>query len=267
MNDDGFVIHFGAGGSSQAHYQNTHEAPDFYADNDSSLWGNTLHGVFIVDPQFLVRNRIRKVVITSSYVHEIRQQLLGLGLPDASIVVPSKSELSFRPFATAAQRESVLIALAQFLDSLGTLPIVLQGGTALGIFRDGDLIPWDDDLDLASSVTDCAQIVDRLNAIGAAPYLDHGPDRTMIKAEITTTLESRIPLGISQYDPSRDVYIDRFEGHVWEWPLNMYLKPVGVTIGQLTFFVPGRPDYYFSRVYGDGWRVPNERFGFDDYGR
>ena len=262
-----FVVHFGIGGSAEAYSKNSGKTPDVYVDNDRKFWGKTIRGTPVLSPTTLVDLPFTEIVITSGYVQEIRLQLSDLGISEDLITIPTKVDLSHRRFKTHEQRSSALEALDSFLCGIETLPIVTQGGTALGLVRDGDLIAWDDDIDLAASVTETTKIMEHLQQLGADPYLDKGRERTMIKAHLPTSRGDRIPLGISQYDPALDIFVDCFESFRWEWPIEMYLDPLVIGVGGRSFFVPSSTSHYLSTVYGTEWNTPNPQFGFDDYGK
>ena len=87
------TIFFGTGGVAKGYCQNTGTLPDLFVDNDKNRWGELFEGVEVCNPEILSDIEIEKVVITSSYLKEIKPQVLKLGVPEELIVEPSKDNL------------------------------------------------------------------------------------------------------------------------------------------------------------------------------
>lgn len=82
------VIIFGLG---KIYRDNIHSFPSqdkivAYMDNNKELYGQCIDGVKVVSPMDIAHYEYDKVVIMSSYVNEIKQQLLCLGVSEERIV-------------------------------------------------------------------------------------------------------------------------------------------------------------------------------------
>ena len=76
------VIFFGASSLGQAAYYLLRNKFDIlkYVDNDPVKWGEELEGIQIISPTELLEFTNTQIIITSSYVEEIAQQLQELGI-------------------------------------------------------------------------------------------------------------------------------------------------------------------------------------------
>lgn len=123
------------------------------ADNDISRQGGVLEGVRIIAPQALPGILFDQLIITSQWVDAITLQLTQeLGIHENKIQVPTKQQLKaaepFRHPPTLALAHEMLCAIAHFLRQQ-QISACLDSGTLLGVIRDRQLIPWDDDIDMA----------------------------------------------------------------------------------------------------------------------
>ena len=145
---NGLIFYFGAAGAGEAYCEHSGELPDYFIDNDKNKWGGSLLGKKILEPDFLKKANVKKVVITSGYLKSIFPQLLQIGVPESKIVIPRKSWLGKHPFKTLKARVESARILSDFMNYNENFYITAVGGTALGFARDNDFILWDFDIDL-----------------------------------------------------------------------------------------------------------------------
>ena len=82
------VIIFGLG---KIYRDNIHSFPSqdkivAYMDNNKELYGQCIDGLKVISPMNIADYEYDKVVIMSSYVNEIKQQLLCLGVSEDKII-------------------------------------------------------------------------------------------------------------------------------------------------------------------------------------
>ncbi len=260
----GFVVFFGVGGSAKAYCQNTNQLPDYFCDNDQSLWGTHFHGIEIISPQQLASKPISQIVLTSSYVVDILQQLSTLGIPSDVVHVPAKSEWSSQPFQSPARRKKVL-ALVQQLQQSGCsrYPCVVVGGACLGILRNNDLIPWDDDIDFRADVYDFNAFKSYLEKNHLTIRVEDGLRRSIVSAWQVD--DSPVDFSITFYDGDTPFHLDTFDRYEWRWPSEMFRFPFAASVQECTILLPNPPEHYLTQVYGSDWSTPKENFSALDY--
>lgn len=266
-------VYFGAGSSARAFCINSGTLPDYFVDNDSNLWGTQFLGVTVLRPKELLSLRPSRIVLTSSFVEEIRLQLKTLGYSNEQIVLPPKSMWSLQPFRDEGVRKATLNRMSQFQTIPGLRrPVVVVGGACLGLVRSGDLIPWDDDVDFRASDLDADLIRRHLVADKSFRSETHDKDGKAValvgswkftgdQAHVKT-----VDYSFSFYDSASVGLVDRFDRYEWIWPRKMFEEPFSLEVGDVRINVPNPPSDYLSQVYGLDWRSPRDDFSVDDYG-
>ncbi|WP_218353238.1 LicD family protein [Alteromonas lipotrueiana] len=123
------------------------------ADNDTGRHGTQLLDVPVIPPARLSELNFDALIITSQWVDAIRHQLVNeLNIDPALIHIPPKQQVkAAHPFMhppTLKLAHTLMHQLHSFLETYGIVAC-LDSGTLLGAVRDQQLIPWDDDIDLA----------------------------------------------------------------------------------------------------------------------
>ena len=152
--------------------------------------------------------------------------------------------------------EKSLLEIKELMDELKVI-FFLRHGTCLGAVRDGQLITWDDDIDIGSIIEmngldekSIYKIVDNFKLNG-------------FKAEVFES-SFHISVSLSKYGISIDWTCYKIlQGNIYQYPavkipVELYddMKPISF-LGT-TFFVPNPPEKYLSLKYGSEWKTPKK---------
>ena len=167
------VIIFGAGNAGLAAVNNLgpNEQCIAFCDNDEAKVGSQLAELPVVSPAKLTELVFDKILIASEYFERIGQQLVEqIGISPDKISVLAANQIKPFRFGDSPEgrqaSETLLGALSQCLSKY-QIKHHIDAGTLLGIFRDGHLIPWDDDLDIAIPAEEVNKVRDHQGDITA----------------------------------------------------------------------------------------------------
>ena len=161
------------------------------------------------------------------------------------------------------------------------LPYTLDAGTLLGIARDGDLIPWDNDLDMmlpVDSIPDLRKLYGKIHKRGwkvsrtytmpfASAAWKAGQPRVI-------KIRSRNLLYFGPGSTLLDItIIYKHEGYYW-WEMAKHICRIPASFidsvdevgyAGISIKVPHPYKQYLERTYGD-WRTPRPDFPRDEFG-
>ncbi|QCR31512.1 LicD family protein [Lysinibacillus sp. SGAir0095] len=160
------ILLFGASLGGQNFIKNHINDYNFLAiiDNDEQKHGKLLSNIEIISPRSIHNYNFDKIIVTSMYVDSISKQLAELGIPEQRIEFASKNSMKVDelPFENPAILEKTNQLITEISKSLNRIPHFYTFGTLLGIARDGRLIPWDDDIDIAIFGSDRQKVQEAL---------------------------------------------------------------------------------------------------------
>lgn len=276
------VVIFGAGQAGLAAIKNVSADCHIVAicDNDKNKVGEVLEGVEIVAPDTLSELDFEQILVASEYSEQICQQLHAMpDMQSKEIIVLSAS--SIKPFhfgdnaTVRLASEKVLLVLCKVLSELNIKHYV-DAGTLLGLYRDGELIPWDDDLDFALPADQVAKVRQHADTLLAAlstatnqkweisEYFASQDFGLVRKGDIRSFKLAAV--GSDKALPLVDFFIKYSDDKNMDYVIASrgFSMPSQhmCTLSALIFrgeevAIPGDPEGYLSRHYGD-WRTPKQ---------
>jgi len=133
------------------------------------------------------------------------------------------------------------------------LPFWLGGGAFLGIYRDGNFLKWDKDIDLDTFdeylIPKFDLLCERFKAKGyivRSTKRVRAPKINVIKRGERITLRGLFKEDDGYRSNLLFCYLDKF-----------YVKEKYIPFGGTFFRVPNPIEEYFIYLYGENWRVPN----------
>jgi SAM-dependent methyltransferase len=186
-----------------------------------------------------------------------RGEIMGLNKHGFPCVFFKDRKADFFPYALGLVREAGDLLKAKF--GIDLMPMY---GTLLGIVRDGELIPHDDDFDMcyvSRQTTDhgiCQEALDIMECLREAGYK-----------------VNKAAFGFFQVYV-KDIYFDIFVGWVRDDQFRLYWGvPDGLPILEIeplepidmygvSFPAPRNRELILSTIYGSGWRSPDPSFTY-----
>lgn len=144
-------------------------------------------------------------------------------------------------------------------------PLFLMYGTLLGLYRDGDFIPGDDDFDVGYA----SQVHDPVSAKKEVIEIIN----ILIKAGFTIVFNQRgKPFRIKETPGEPEIHLDvrpiwYQDGHVWAHkqaclPLDMasFENVNTTTLRGTKVYIPSSTEGFLRAYYGEGWNIPDPGF-------
>jgi lipopolysaccharide cholinephosphotransferase len=275
---------FGAGASAKAYILNCSEDREFIGiiDNDVNKKGQVIEGVVVCGPDELSLFDYSEIVITTQWAVEVEQQLLKeLKVPSDKVTTPPKHQLKKQkpPFYDNLSRafgRSIICDLSDIAIARG-VPLVLDFGTLLGIVRDGDIIEWDDDIDMSipeGGFEDIIAVIDTFisrDKSGVIWSVEKTRDKNgkgmglvLIFTDPNNALSIfKTTFSVREFKDGNSVHLPSLG--MWFSPEHHFRSVETLAWQNSIVQVPAAPEAYLGFVYGDDWRTPKQNITFSDY--
>lgn len=257
-----------------------------FCDNDKNKVGKQLMSSPIISPEQLVNHQDCTIFIASEFAEQIMIQLESDRIVDpAKIKIVPASYV--RPLtlgqdlSTRQMAESILQLIAKHLNET-KVKYYVDAGTLLGIIRDGELIPWDDDLDFA--IDSCHRHLVKKSLDSMLPDLE---SLTSCDWQLLTLKNSRDfgavragevrgyklkPQDSTKALPLIDFFVKYVDGKWMDYtlasrgirmPSHHITEPVMYDYKGAQVAIPNDVEAYLQRHYGD-WQTPNQEWNLSD---
>lgn len=271
------AVIFGAGEAGCAAYELLRDEFNIVAfvDNDANKYDSDLLGLKVISANDIRASGVQKVLIASEYSEQIFAQLSTLKLEQKIEVLASRylKTIDFSQTEIREQATQVLLTLCASLNNTD-IRYYVDAGTLLGIVRDGGLIPWDDDLDIALHAADLSLFESQLPILLAEIKITLGEQYTA-HTYTTKTGFGAVPAGavrsvkLVPTNPNStmtmiDVFIKYIDGNDMDYCLaSRGIRMPSIHFDSFDDFVfkqqhiklPHHHEAYLRAHYGD-WQTP-----------
>lgn len=253
-----------------------------FIDNNPDLQGSKISGVIVYSPEHLLSSDY-PVFIASEYYEQIVQQLESLGIEKQRIFATPSHFL--KPVSLQGEMEALALVILKCLCEqfeLANLDYHIDAGTLLGMMREGKLIPWDDDLDLALDANNISRFESLLPTLLDALENSTGKGWKVNKYK-TSNGFGNVPMNAvrsfkftcaeEQQVPTVDVFIKYRNLQYSDYclasrgirmPAIYSLTTEQKSLGGMILRVPVDAEGYLCYHYGEGWRIPNPNWSLAD---
>lgn len=246
-----------------------------FCDNDPQKVGQTIEDIPVISPSSIEGFYMDEIVIASEFFEKIEQQLIeDYAIPKDKISILPASIIKPSNFKNSSQREIAGKLLLDICEKLKSSDIryYIDAGTLLGIYRDGNLIPWDDDLDVAIDSSQVEQAQEALEDLCHQLEFETHFEWNVIKyyseqefgaVKVGNVRSLKLACANSTY-PMLDVFVKYVQGDRMDYVLSSrgismpschLLKRDSISFMGKSLFIPSQPTEYLTLHYGD-WQTP-----------
>ena len=253
-----------------------------YIDNNAEKQATQINGLNIYAPEQILHFEFDYLFIASEFFEQIEQQLITeLGVPSQKVkVLPAHAiKVTKLGDTNTKQVATQLLSLICKALSLESIDYFVDAGTLLGIVRDDELIPWDDDLDIAITHSQTTQCLNALNKL--LPKLEQcfgvawkiaanyaKSDFKTIKQNDIASFKLRPVTNLEEF-PQVDFFIKYICGDEMYHVISsrgftfkskhMYHRK-DITFKTHNLIIPKEAENYLQDHYGDDWRTPKKEW-------
>jgi len=276
------VLVFGTGAAAESLVKKSQDVYEIigFIDNSSHKQGNLFYERMVYSPEQLPSLHYDAIIIASQWHREIRAQLMNqCHIAGEKIRLSPKAFASegkrYRPFSdpdTLEYARKILIQMTRLLED-NHIPCFIDHGTLLGLVRDGDILPWDDDIDLSVDFSSRYRVFDLL-IDNKEQFLDNGRMEGILEI-LYNSIDEEVAIWLTIQDAKGqrntfNVGISFFqfvnglalEAINWS-PEHFYLESSFLETGLGRFRIPADVKEYLRLHYGN-WQTPVKDIAFGE---
>lgn len=210
--------------------------PAYAIDNNEEKWNTDKTGIKILPPERLLQEKKENllIIICSKNYQAMRDQLLQLGDFNYRTMIYKNDVSLLEEFAITSREESeylvrsheILIKLMEEFDRVCTknnIHYYIICGSLIGVIRHHDIIPWDDDIDIAIPRADFNKLKRiakkewnndtfkflNYNELGNGAFLDCMPRLFYVKEKLPTKVFKKV-YGKAKADVENRMFLDLY---------------------------------------------------------
>ena len=278
------IIIFGAGVAGQRVFNNLQNEQNIvgFADNDVRKQTSEFLGLPVYSLQ-QIKNFDGKIIIASEFYEQIRKTLIEQTTINPNRIEQATSSLMASTQFSEQQYEgnTILRIVCEHLNR-AKIDYHIDAGTLLGLYRDGALIPWDDDLDISLNSTKISRFLS-VKSLISNDLAEQTKETWNVTEYYTNAAFGNVPMGavrslkfssISNPEmPSIDVFIkyrcEEFSDYCLasrgiRMPARFSDLTIEACLSDICVRIPENTENYLEYHYGKDWRVPNPDWCLQD---
>ena len=274
------IIIYGASKGGENYYNNQNE---YIVEGFSDTYKTgEFKNLKIIPPtnlsMYMDKNEVDKIVIASIFYPEIISSLQNLGIPQGKIDLAPIQLLYDEPYPFTDEKtyefaKRVFVQIVTHLNKTG-IDYRVEFGTALGLVRDGELIPWDDDLDFSFYKEDDNRFEKALKELSALMEEEENIEWKVVAKYDENKRLLYYSLKFIDIEERYKTFSIDFTALYKEgkrvlqlydyYPAENYEKREYVVYNDIKVPVPTLIENYLTYVYGD-WKTPLQHQKYTDY--
>ncbi len=271
------TVIFGAGELANNFFKNTKINPSevVIVDNNYKKIKNKKSGYQVYPPSIVREIKIRKVIIASQDVKNIRNQLINeLGIDKKFIEDTPKFFFNNRDnYMIKENLEFMTDFTITFLQEINkSAKVMIDMGTLLGVCRDGELIHWDSDIDLLANEESFKIIKKEIKNFSKSEKYKISTINSkktkqfrVIDFEVFKDENTKFNVGIDFFKTTSKGIITPWMKENNIFPSSWFIEPRQIKWCGTEILAPSDPDEYLKLIYGANWQIPDRNFSYNDY--
>jgi len=264
------TIIYGAGVRLKHFIKNNH-GREYIAiiDRNQELIGTEYLGIPVTGVDILKHVSYDEVVVVISDL-SVKRVLIDNGCDPNLIYYPSKDQMGEGLFYSAEVRRACLKLLSELFERADQYKINLgaEFGTALGLYRNRDLIVYDDDIDLSVPSEHFEHLLEVFHKKKFAHDLSFclDDDRGGSASLLGQIIINNVTVPICIYQRFSNGHMSYCTGEIFgQLRSELFNSRTSIELIFGKFWLPGDIELYLLDLYGDDWMIEKRKWSFCSY--